>query len=98
MAKEKKDSGEDLEGLISISEAARVRNVSHAAIQDLIKRDKLSSVEIGGRRFLRRGEVESFSPESLGRPKTSPAAKKSVTGRAGTSNGDSTGKKKGRKK
>jgi excisionase family DNA binding protein len=99
MKKDKKDSGEDLEGLISISEAARVRSVSHAAIQDLIKREKLSSIEIGGRRFLRRDEVESFSPESVGRPpKSAPGTEKRATGRIRASNGTSTGKQKGGKK
>jgi excisionase family DNA binding protein len=57
-----------LSDLISISEAARVRDVSHTAIQDLIKRGKLTSIKIGGRQFLSRSEVESFQPESVGRP------------------------------
>ena len=63
-----KKNEDGLCSLISISEAARVREVSHAAIQDLIKRGKLSPVEIGGRRFLRRSEVEGYQPEPLGRP------------------------------
>ena len=58
----------ELSDLISISEAARVRDVSHTAIQDLIKRGKLTSITIGGRQFLRRSEVERFQPESVGRP------------------------------
>jgi excisionase family DNA binding protein len=99
MKKDKKDSGEDLEGLISISEAARVRSVSHAAIQDLIKREKLSSIEIGGRRFLRRDEVEGFSPESVGRPpKSLPTTQKTATGHASASNGGATGAPKATKK
>ncbi len=84
MKKDIKDSDAGVAGLISISEAARVRNVSHAAIQDLIKREKLSAVEIGGRRFLQRDEVESYTPESIGRP---PKAKPA----------QSNGKKKGKK-
>jgi excisionase family DNA binding protein len=55
--------GNNLSDLISISEAARIREVSHSAIQDLIKRGKLSSVEIGGRRFMSRIEVESYVPK-----------------------------------
>ncbi len=101
MKKDKKDSGEDLAGLISISEAARVRSVSHTAIQDLIKREKLSSLEIGGRRFLRRDEVESFSPESIGRPKATqatPGTEKRATGRIRARNGTSKGKQKGGKR
>jgi hypothetical protein len=66
MAKKNEDS---FSGFVSISDAARIRGVSHAAIQDLIKRGKLSPVEVGGRRFLRRIEVEGFQPEpNAGRP------------------------------
>lgn len=69
MAKQNKKNEEDegTSGLISITEAARLRGVSHAAIQDLIKRDRLSPVVIGGRRFLRRREVLGFKPEAGGR-------------------------------
>ena len=63
----KKDS-EDLGDLISISEAARLRDVSHAAIQDLIRRGKLSPVGVGGRRFVRRSDIENFQPDPIGRP------------------------------
>jgi excisionase family DNA binding protein len=82
---EKKEA-ENLSDLISISEAARVREVSHAAIQNLIRRGKLSSVEIGGRRFLSRSEVESYEPEPVGRP---PKPKEETAGK---------GSKKGGKK
>lgn len=54
--------------MISISEAARIREVSHTAIQDLIKRGKLSAEEIGGRKYLSRQEVENFKPDTGGRP------------------------------
>ena len=53
-----------MDDLISISEAARIRGVSHVAIQNLIKRGRLSTVEVAGRRLLRRGDVEGFKPES----------------------------------
>jgi hypothetical protein len=43
-------------------------HLSHAAIQDLIKRGKLAAVEVGGRRFLRRTDVENFGPELVRRP------------------------------
>lgn len=59
----------DLSELISISEAAKIRGVTHGAIQDLIKRGKLSAVEIGGRRYLNKSEVVKFKPKSVGRPK-----------------------------
>ena len=68
MKKKPSSVEEDYGDLISISEAARVRGVSHAAIQDLIKRGKLSTINVGGRRLLRRSEVDSFKPEPIGRP------------------------------
>ncbi len=59
----------DIKDMISMSEAAQIRAVSHSAIQDLIRRGRLSSFEVGGRRLLSRKEVESFQPKSVGRPK-----------------------------
>ncbi len=53
--------------LVSIAEAARLRDVTHGAIQNLIKRGRLSVTEIGGRKFLRRGDVLAFEPEKGGR-------------------------------
>jgi excisionase family DNA binding protein len=58
-----------MDDLISISEAARIRNVSHSAIQDLIERGRLEAVSVAGRRLLRRAEVENFQPEPIGRPR-----------------------------
>ena len=62
------DEKQDFSDLISISEAARIRNVSHAAIQDLIKRGKISVEEIGGRKLLSRQEIENYKPDTGGRP------------------------------
>lgn len=69
MAKQNRKNEEDegTSGLISITEAARLRGVSHAAIQDLIKRGRLPYVVVGDRRFLRRREVVGFKPEVGGR-------------------------------
>ncbi len=53
---------EKMDDLISISEAARIRGVTHGAIQDLIARDRLSVVEVAGRRLLRRSDVVNFKP------------------------------------
>jgi excisionase family DNA binding protein len=55
--------------LITPTEAARIRGVTRSAITALVKRGRLQVVEIGGRPFLRRGEVESFEAEKPG-PKT----------------------------
>ena len=58
----------DIKDLISISNAAQMRGVSHGAIQDLIKRGRLTSFDIGGRRLLSRKEVKNFQPKPVGRP------------------------------
>jgi excisionase family DNA binding protein len=58
---------EDVAELISISQAARLRGVSPQAIDDLIRRGRLSAIEVAGRRLLRRKDVERFRPELGGR-------------------------------
>ncbi len=58
----------NLDDLISQAEAARIRNVSREAIYGLVSRGKLHVTEIGGQKFLRRSEVESYTPETGGRP------------------------------
>jgi excisionase family DNA binding protein len=55
-----------MDDLVSISQAAELRGVSHAAIQDLIKRGRLAPVEVAGRRLLRRGDVQGFQRASKG--------------------------------
>ncbi len=59
---------EELLDLITITEAGRLRGVSHQAIIDLIKRGKLTPVEVGGRKFLRRTDVLNDEPSKGGRP------------------------------
>lgn len=51
---------------ISQAEAARLRGVSRQAIALLVKKGRLSVLEIGGRLLVRRKEVEEFIPESAG--------------------------------
>jgi excisionase family DNA binding protein len=63
--KEKKDEG-GMSDLISQAEAARIRGVSRAAIRDLIRRERLSSVSVGGRELVYRSEVEAFEKEKPG--------------------------------
>ena len=58
----------DLGDLITQSEAARIRGVSREAIHGLVARGKLSVVEIGGQKFLKRSEVKRYKPEPGGRP------------------------------
>jgi len=57
-----------MEDLITPAEAARLRGVTRSAITDLMKRGRLEIVEFGGRSFLYRKEVESFTPKITGRP------------------------------
>jgi hypothetical protein len=58
----------DMQDLITRTQAAELRGVTRAAIADLIKRKKLTVIEIAGRDFLSRREVESFEPDKGGRP------------------------------
>jgi excisionase family DNA binding protein len=57
-----------MQDLITPAEAARIRGVTRSAITDLMKRGRLNVVEVGGRSFLQRDEVEKFSPDITGRP------------------------------
>jgi excisionase family DNA binding protein len=65
-----------LDDLITQAEAARLRGVSREAIYGLVARGKLSVVEIGGQKFVRRSEVENYTPETGGRPPTKTSSKK----------------------
>ena len=56
----------DLSELITPTQAARIRGVTRAAITSLIKRRRLRAIEIAGRPFLRRSDVENFAPEKPG--------------------------------
>jgi hypothetical protein len=55
--------------LISQQEAANIRGVSIQAVHSLVKRGRLTTIEIGGRKFLLRKEVEAFEPDVGGRPR-----------------------------
>lgn len=59
--------GGGLGDYISISQAARLRGVSPQAIDDLIRRGRLTAYPVAGRRLLLRSEVEAFERESGGR-------------------------------
>jgi len=63
--KERKDE-DATSDLISQAEAARIRGVSRAAIRDLIRRERLRSVSIGGRELVYRSEVEAFQKDKPG--------------------------------
>ncbi len=77
----------DINDLITQADAARIREVSREAIADLIKRGRLSTVEVAGQKFVRRSEIDNFTTRAAGRPPrcapASPAqaAKQSATKR-----------------
>ncbi len=54
--------------LITQAEAARLREVTAEAINDLIKRGKLDVFEVAGQKLLRRDDVISYRPGKGGRP------------------------------
>jgi excisionase family DNA binding protein len=69
MSKKVKKDESEMNDLISQAEAARIRGVTRAAIRDLIRRERLRSVEVGGRELVYRSDVDSFEKEKPG-PKT----------------------------
>lgn len=70
MAKKKEEKEtNDMADLISQAEAARLRGVTRAAIQDLVRRERIRSVNVGGRSLVYRSEIESYEQGSPGRPK-----------------------------
>jgi hypothetical protein len=58
--------------LITQSEAARLRGVTLAAINDLVKRGRLRSCEQYGKVLVYRSDVENFEPTRAGWPKGKP--------------------------
>lgn len=66
---EKEAESDIMKDLISQADAARLRRVSRASINELIKRGRLNSVKVAGKALLRRSEVVSFREEKRG-PKT----------------------------
>ena len=54
---------------VSQAEAARIRGVSRQAIARLLSKGRFEVVAIGGRRLLRRSDVEEYMPEAPGRPR-----------------------------
>jgi len=89
------------EDLISQAEAAQLRGVSRASINQLVARQRLRSVVVGGKPYLFRAEVLNFAPDKGGRPpqaKSAPGTEKRATASVKATNGTSTGKKKGGKR
>jgi hypothetical protein len=76
----------NLDDLISQADAAKLRGVSRASINELVARGRLRSVDIAGKVFLYRSEVKAFEPQSGGRPpkaKVEATATKARSGKKG---------------
>lgn len=54
---------------ITQADAARLRGVSRQAIAKLVKSRRLRTLDVGGRLFVNREEVQKFIPHSPGRPR-----------------------------
>ena len=64
--KNDKESGSDI--WLSQAQAAELRGVSRQAIAQLIKRGRFTTVTIGGRKLIKRSEVEAFQSHQPGPP------------------------------
>ncbi len=60
MKKKPKSNVKDIGDLITVTEAARLRGVSRAAMYELVQRGRLKSEKMFGRVLLYRSDVEAF--------------------------------------
>jgi excisionase family DNA binding protein len=58
----------DPEDLLTVSEAARLRGVSHQSISYLVKMGRVRSVSIRGRTYILRKDLENYKPGKPGPP------------------------------
>ena len=56
----------DMSELVTVTEAAKLRGVSRAAIHELVQRGRLRSERMFGRVLLYRNEVEAFEKDKPG--------------------------------
>ena len=71
MAKKKDITKSDqISDLISQTEAARLRGVTRGAIQDLIRRRRIRTVQVAGRSLVYRSEILNYVKGEPGRPKS----------------------------
>jgi excisionase family DNA binding protein len=52
--------------LLTVTEAAKLTGVSRVAIHERISRGRLNAVDIGGRKFIRRSELDAFERQKPG--------------------------------
>lgn len=56
---------------ISQAEAAELRGVSRQAINELVQKDRFETLEVAGRKLVRRQDVVDYEPKRGGRPSSS---------------------------
>ena len=71
-AKQEIEGEIDMSDLMTQAEAAELRGVTRAAITDLVKRGRLRTIKLFGKKLVYRSEVESFRKDSKGWPKGKP--------------------------
>lgn len=67
--KKSEQESNDMTDLISQAEAARLRGVTRAAIQDLVRRGRIRSANVGGRSLVYRSEIVNYEQGEPGRPR-----------------------------
>ncbi len=58
-----------IDDLVSLPEAADLRNCSHQAISELVKKERFTVCEISGHKYLSKREILEYKPASTGRPR-----------------------------
>jgi excisionase family DNA binding protein len=58
----------DPDELLTVTQAAKVRNVTRQAIDFLIRKGQIEVIEIAGKRFIRRSALSTYKPKPGGRP------------------------------
>ncbi len=54
--------------LLTMTQAAERRGTTRQAVSYLVRQGKLEAVDVAGRQFVRRADVDSFTPDTGGRP------------------------------
>jgi hypothetical protein len=74
----KKPNVVDAQDLVTQAEAAVIRGVSLASINELVRRGRFTPVEMFGRKLLRRSDVLAFTPLKTGPKSVKTAPRRSV--------------------
>ena len=63
---EAKPSSDLQDELLTVSQVAEIRGTSRIAVHELITRGRLKAVEIAGRKFVRRSDLDAFERQKPG--------------------------------